>query len=87
MQVSASEFIRNYRQYNIAARKEPVEVTNHGTLDGAYVSAEDLEILKRAKAEMRVSYTLENLPEALYQQLASAKMNSEFDVLNSLMDE
>lgn len=87
MQVNATEFARNFRQYNLAARKEPIEVTNHGKLDGAYVSAEDLEILKKAKAEMRVSYTLENMPESLYQQILNARMGSEYNHLNSLMDD
>lgn len=64
--VAATEFARNFRVYNRQAQREIVEVTNHGKIDGAYISAEDLEILKTAKRSLRRVHNLDNMPDEFW---------------------
>lgn len=87
LEIPATQFIRNFRQYNLEAQREPVAITNHGKVDGYYVSATEYEELQKAKAAMRRSYTLRTLPDYLYTAIANAKVDPVYNHLNSLLDE
>lgn len=59
--VAASEFSRNFGRYQDLAIREPIRVTSHGRVVGAYISAEDLERYERfaaASAEGRLEELL-----------------------------
>lgn len=64
--VTATEFARNFRLYNLQAQTEPVKVKNHKTIDGAYISARDLEILENAKRSLRRVHNLDNMPDEFW---------------------
>lgn len=87
LEIPATEFIRKFRQYNLEAQREPVAVTNHGKVDGYYMSAMEYEQLQKAKAAMRKSYTLKTLPDPLYTAIVDAKVDPAYNHLNILLDE
>lgn len=84
--VAATEFARNFRVYNLQAQSEPVKVTNHGKVDGAYISARDLEILETAKSRLRKRYVAGEIPAEVIELIKQAKMPEEhahlYDDLN-----
>ena len=75
--VAATEFTRNFRAYNLQAQTEPVKVTNHGKIDGAYISARDLEILEAAKKSQPRHWTPGTLPQDLFDQIMQARVPDE----------
>lgn len=85
--ISATEFIRKFRRYNLEAQRESVAITNHGKIDGYYMSAGEYEELQKLKSAMRRSYTLNTLPDHLYAELVSSKVDPRFDHLNELLDD
>jgi prevent-host-death family protein len=87
LEIPATEFIRKFRQYNLEAQREPVAVTNHGKVDGYYVSAIEFDELQKEKAAMRRSYTLQTLPDPLYTAIANAKVDPKYDYLNELLND
>ena len=86
LEIPATEFIRKFRQYNLEAQREPVAITNHGKVDGYYVSAVEYDELQKAKAAMRRSYTLKTLPDNLYTAIVNAKVDPSYDHLNELLN-
>ena len=76
--VAATEFARNFRVYNLQAQSEPVKVTNHGKVDGAYISARDLEILETAKRRMRKRYVAGEIPAEVIELIKQAKFPEEY---------
>jgi len=85
LEIPATEFIRKFRQYNLEAQREPVAVTNHGKVDGYYVSALEYAELQKAKAAMRRSYTLKTLPDHLYTAIVDAKVEPGYEHLDELL--
>jgi prevent-host-death family protein len=86
LEIPATEFIRKFRQYNLEAQREPVAVTNHGKVDGYYVSAIEYDELQKAKAAMRRSYTLKTLPDHLYTAIIEAKVDPSYAHLDELLN-
>jgi PHD/YefM family antitoxin component YafN of YafNO toxin-antitoxin module len=87
LEIPSTEFIRRFRQYNLEAQREPVAVTNHGKVDGYYMSAIEYEELQKARRAMRRSYTLKSLPDELYSEIIRANVDSSHDYLNALLDD
>jgi hypothetical protein len=87
LEIPSTEFIRRSRQYNLEAQREPVAVTNHGKVDGYYMSAVEFAELQKARMAMRHSYTLKSLPDELYSAIIQAKVDPSYDYLNALLDD
>lgn len=85
--VSATEFIKGFRRHNLSAQREAIAVTNHGYVTGYYISAHEYDELQRIKATMRRSYTINALPEELYQEIVASSVDPEFERLNSFLDD
>ena len=85
LEISSTEFTRKFRQYNLEAQREPVAVTNHGKIDGYYISATSYQQLQQAQAAMRKSYTLTSLPDNLYTAIVSAKVEPGYEHLDALL--
>lgn len=85
--VSATEFQRNFGQYNIEVQHEPIAVSSHGRVTGYYISAREFEAIKPLLEQLPKSYTLATMPEKLYQTLLNAKMDPRHNHLNSLMED
>lgn len=87
LEIPSTEFIRRFRQYNLEAQREPVAVTNHGKVDGYYMSASNYEELQKARLAMRQSYTLKSLPDELYTAIVQAKVDPSFSYLDGLLND
>jgi hypothetical protein len=85
--VSATAFIKGFGCHSLLAQREAIAVTNHGHVAGYYISAHEYEELQKIKASMRQSYTIDTLPEELYQEVINARVDLEFEHLNGLLAE
>jgi len=85
--VTATEFIKSFGRLNFEAQREPIAVTNHGHVTGYYISSHEYEELQKIKATMRNSYTINTMPEELYQEIITSRVNPAFSNLDSLLDD
>jgi hypothetical protein len=85
--VSATEFIKGFGRHSLLVQREAIAVTNHGHVAGYYISAHEYEELQKIKASMRHAYTINTMPEELYQEIIRSKVEPEFEHLNSLLDD
>ncbi len=87
VEVTATEFTRNFGQYREIAQREPVAVASHGRATGYFVSAVEFEALQRMKALSGRSRAVAEMTEAEIEQMTAGRMSSEHDHLNALLDE
>jgi len=87
LSVSATEFIKGFGRHNLLAQREPIAITNHGNITGYYISAFEYDKLQNIKTGQRASYTIETLPEELYQEIINSSVSPEFSYLNNLSDD
>ncbi len=87
VEVPTTEFTRNFGLYREVVQREPVAVLSHGRPTGSFISALEYEELQRLKAMSRRVRRIEELSEQEIDQMASTRMSSEHDHLNSLLDE
>lgn len=50
IQVTATEFAKNFGRYKEAAQREPVAITSHGRPSGYFVAAHEYAELQRLRA-------------------------------------
>jgi PHD/YefM family antitoxin component YafN of YafNO toxin-antitoxin module len=84
---SATEFSRNFAEYQRRAHREPIEVRHHDKTVGYYVSAEDFERVREILAASRQPYHPAELPEHLMAAVREARMDPRHDHLNALLDD
>lgn len=72
-QVSATEFVRSFGRLQDEAHREIVEVTSHGRVIGAYLSAPELERYKRLRRREREVFRVEELPDDLAAAIEAAE--------------
>lgn len=85
--ISASEFVKNFGRHCRLAQREPIAVTNHGHVSGYYISPQEYEDLLKAKKASRKAYSIETLPERLYQEIIHMKTRPEDEHLDLLLEE
>ena len=85
--VAATEFCRNFATYQRRVQREPIEVRSHEKVTGYYVSAEDFQRVEDILTSSRRPYHPTELPSHLLAAVRDARMASEHDHLNSLMDD
>ena len=85
--ITATEFIKNFGRHAIEAQREPIAVTNHGRVTAYYISAHEYEELQKARKAMRRSYTLDTLPDHIYEEIIGAKVDSKYNYLDVLLEE
>lgn len=85
--LTATEFIKNFGRHNREAQHEPIAVTSHGEVTGYYMSPRKYEELQKARKALRQSYTIETLPEPLYEAILHARVDPQYDHLNALLDD
>lgn len=83
---TATDFCRNFTQYQRTVIQKPVEVRSHERVTGYYISPEMFESFKMTMLQSRKSYTLSNLPQNIKEKMAEAKMDARYAHLDSLMD-
>jgi prevent-host-death family protein len=86
VEVTATEFTRNFGQYREIAQREPVAVTSHGRATGYFVSAVEFEALQRIKALSGRSRAVADMTEEEIAQMTAGHMLPEHDHLNALLD-
>lgn len=84
--VSATIFCRNFGRYQRQAQREPVEVQSHGQTTGFFISADDFERFARLEAAAGKALHPRELDERLTKAVEDARMGSEHDPLNRLLD-
>ena len=80
MEITASQFVRRFGQYQDQAIREPVIVTSHNRVVGVFISAEDYDRMRRASRQV---YRAGDLPAEAQEALAAATYPSE-DELQAL---
>lgn len=83
MKVSSTEFQQNVGRYQDAAQQSPVEITKNGRVHTVLMSASLFEMVMKG----RIARKIEDLDEATIRAIANARMSSEHDHLNHLLDE
>lgn len=84
--VPATDFAKNFGKFKEQVQREPIEITSHGRISGYFVSEPDYREFERAKEHMRRVYSIEEMPDDLFQSIVDSKMNSKHDHLNALLD-
>lgn len=85
IQVTATEFAKNFGRYKEAAQREPVAITSHGRTSGFFVAAQEYAELQRLRALERRAYRIADLPVDLAEAIESAQMRPEHNHLNDLL--
>ena len=86
VQVTATEFAKNFGRYREEAQREPVAITSHGRTSGYFVSPHEYAELERLRAYERRVYRIEELPEGVVQAISKATMDPKHEHLNELLD-
>jgi len=86
LEVSATNFVKNFGQYRERAQREAIAVTSHGRTSGYFLSEHEYMDYLQLKANARKAYSARELPQDTITALETAQMDSSHDHLNSLMD-
>ena len=86
VQVTATEFTKNFGRYREEAQREPVAITSHGRTSGYFVSPYEYAELVRLRAFERRVYRIEELPENIAQAISEAEMDPKHEHRNALLD-
>ena len=86
VQVTATEFAKNFGRYREEAQREPVAITSHGRTSGYFVSAHEFAELVRLRAFERRVHRIEELPENIVQAISESTMDPKHESLNALLD-
>lgn len=86
VQVTATEFAKNFGRYREEAQREPVAITSHGRTSGYFVSPYEYAELVRLRAFERRVYRIEELPENIAQAISEAEMDLKHEHRNALLD-
>jgi prevent-host-death family protein len=85
--VPATEFCRNFGEYQRRAQREPIEVQSHGKTTGYFVSADDFERMQRILSEARKAYHPSELPPHLREAVRVARMDPKHNKLDRLLED
>jgi PHD/YefM family antitoxin component YafN of YafNO toxin-antitoxin module len=86
IEVPATKFVKNFGQYREQVQREAIAITSHGRTSGYFLSEHEYMEYLQLKANSRKAYSVNELPEETISALATIKMDSSHDHLNSLMD-
>ena len=70
MEISATEFARNFGLYREVVQREPVAVMNHNRITGYFVSAQDYEQYMQLKEQSELAALRDALSVGLAQDAA-----------------
>lgn len=85
-EVTASEFLKQFGQYRKQVQKEVIAVTSHGRITGYFLSEKEFREYMLLKELSRKAYHISELSNDTIASIAEAKMSSDHDHLNLLMD-
>lgn len=85
-EVTASEFVKHFGQYREQVQREVIAVTSHGRITGYFLCEKEFQEYMLLKEQSRKAYHISELPNDTIASIAKAKMGSDHDHLNLLMD-
>ena len=71
--IDATHFRRDFGRFQDDAHREPVKVTSHGRIVGAFLSAHDLDHFERLKRRERQVYVAGEIPDDLINAIEAAE--------------
>jgi len=86
VEVSATEFVKNFGQYKERVQREIIAITSHGRTSGYFLSEHEYREYMFLKAHTRHAYHISDLPEETIAAISKAEMNPSHNSLNALMD-
>ena len=84
---TATEFTRNFAEFQRRVQREPIEIRSHEKVTGYFLSPEDFARVQAILAAARHPYHPAELPEHLQAAIRDARMGAEHDHLNALLDD
>jgi hypothetical protein len=85
VEVTATEFARNFGRYKEAAQREPIAITSYGRTSGYFVSTHEYAELQRLRAMQRRVYGIHDLPNVIAEAIERATMATSHDHLDELL--
>ena len=85
--VAATEFCRNFGEYQRRAQREPIQVQSHGKTTGYFMSADEFERAQRILAQSRQAYHPSELPGEVLTAIEGARMDPRHASLDQLLDQ
>ena len=86
VEVSATEFVKNFGQYKERVQREIIAITSHGRTSGYFLSEHEYREYMFLKSHTRHAYHISELPEETIAAISKAEMNPAHNALNALMD-
>jgi prevent-host-death family protein len=84
--IAATDFCRNFGEYQRRVQREPIEVQSHGKTTGYFVSPDDFDRLQRILNASRRAYHPSELPADVMAAIEDASVDVKHDGLNALLD-
>lgn len=85
VEITATEFSKNFGRYKEAAQREPIAITSYGRTSGYFVSTHEYAELQRLRALERRVYRIGELPTGIADAIERSEMNPAHDHLNALL--
>jgi PHD/YefM family antitoxin component YafN of YafNO toxin-antitoxin module len=87
IEISATEFVKNFGRYKELVQRESLAITSHGRKSGYFVPEYEYLEYQRLKANSRRAYHISELPEGTLAALRTVRMDPAHDHLNALLDD
>ncbi len=71
--IDATTFRRDFGLYREEAHQEPVRITSHGRVIGAFLSARDMDHYDRLKRRERQVYVAGDIPDDIIEAIEQAE--------------
>lgn len=75
VEITATEFSKNFGRYKEAAQREPIAITSYGRTSGYFVSTHEYAELQRLRALERRVYRIGELPASIADAIERSEMN------------
>jgi PHD/YefM family antitoxin component YafN of YafNO toxin-antitoxin module len=85
VEITATEFSKNFGRYKEAAQREPIAITSYGRICGYFMSTHEYAELQRLRALERRLYRIGELPAGIADAIERSEMHQAHDRLNCLL--
>jgi len=83
---TATDFTRNFTQYQRNVAKGPVQVKSHDRVTGYYISPQMFEDMQKILLSSRKRYHPSELPDSALSAIRDAQVDKRHAYLDALMD-
>lgn len=85
VEITATEFSKNFGRYKEAAQREPIAITSYGRTSGYFVSTHEYAELQRLRALERRVYRIGELPDGIADAIERSEMNAAHHHLDAML--